>query len=114
MRRLLLLILLCLLPLQITWAVVADYCGHEQDKAAQHFGHHDDEHSVSSGASDDGKQPGQSLGHDHCHLSGFLGVLSRFAPTAYESAHPKPHDGDGAYPSLAAYPPERPQWSVPA
>lgn len=114
MRRLLPLILLCLLPLQISWAAVTDYCGHEQDKAAQHFGHHDDEHHASSGASDDGKQPGQSLGHDHCHLSGFIGVLSSFTAPAPEYACPKPHDREGSYCSLATYPPERPQWSAPA
>ena len=114
MRRLLLLCLLCLLPLQISWAAVANYCGHEQDKAAQHFGHHADEHKASSGASDDGKQSGQAFGHDHSHLSGFIGVLGSCTATAPEYAHPKPHDREDSYRSLATYPPERPQWSAPA
>ncbi len=114
MRRLFLLLLLCLLPLQISWGAVADYCGHESGKASQHFGHHADEHKASFGANDDGKQGNSSPGDDHCHLSGFLGILGAFAPVTHEYAQPTPRESDGTYPSVAAYPPERPQWSVPA
>lgn len=114
MRRLFILFLLCLLPLQISWAAVGDYCGHEQDNAAQHFGHHDDAHEPSPSPSDDGKQDAQSFGHGHCHLSGFLGVLSTFADTAHECVHPRPHEGEGTYQSRPTCPPERPQWTRPA
>ncbi len=115
MRRFLLLFLLCLLPLQMSWAAVADYCGHEQDKTAQHFGHHDDEHMGSANSADDGTQPGKSsLGHDHCHLSGFLGVLSAFdIAVSNLSQPPLTHDGR-SYLSLAPDKPERPKWFVPA
>lgn len=83
--------------------------------AMQHFGHHADEHKASFGASDDSKTADRSLGHDHCHLSGFLGVLmSTFVPLAYESTQPKPDDDGGDYPPLFAPPPERPQWFIPA
>lgn len=113
MRRLLVLIMLCLLPLQISWAAVADYCGHEQDKTAQHFGHHADEHNAAPDTPDDGTQPGKSgLGHDHCHLSGFLGVLSAFHLPASEFSQPSPHCDNCSPPSLAPDKPERPKWSV--
>jgi hypothetical protein len=115
MRRFLLFLMLCLLPLQVSWAVVADYCGHEQDKATHHFGHHDDEHKAVSDTPDDGKQPGTSgIGHDHCHLSGFLGILSTFTLTAHELSQPSLHCGDCPFSHLAPDQPERPKWSVPA
>ena len=116
MRRFLMLILVCLLPLQISWAAVVDYCGHAQDRTAQHLGHHDDTHEAASGTSGDSTHPGQyDLGHNHCHLSSFLGILSAhmFAMgDSLQSSLPVaslPH-----YPSLAPDKPERPKWSVPA
>ena len=46
MKRLLLVFLLSLLPLQAVWATAARYCAHEQT-APQHVGHHEHEHSAS-------------------------------------------------------------------
>lgn len=115
MRRFLVLIMLCLLPLQISWATVADYFGHEQDKGAQHFGHHADEHNVSPDTPDDGAQPGKSsLGHDHSHLSAFLGILSAFHLPASDFSRTSPHCDRCFPPSLAPDKPERPKWSAPA
>lgn len=115
MRRFLVLLMLCLLPLQISWAAVAEYCGHEQGKAAHHFGHHDEEHKVSPDNPNGGKQPGQSgMGHDHCHLSGFQGILSTFTLTACNFSQPSLHCDDGPYSHLAPDRPERPKWFVPA
>lgn len=104
--------MLCLLPLQISWAAVADYCEHDQDKAAQHFGHHDDEHKAFSTKSDPDKQPGKfNLGHDHCHMSSFLGFLKEatfHAPVL--PALPPLRCDERAYFSLAQDRPERPKW----
>jgi len=87
MRRFLVTFLLCLLPVQISWAVVADYCAHEQAGDTQHFAHHADEYGVSAAALD-ADQPDSGIdpvklnvGHDHCHLVGFIGLLSE-APVA--------------------------------
>ncbi|GMU44962.1 MAG: hypothetical protein AMXMBFR52_22590 [Burkholderiales bacterium] len=117
MRRLLVLVMLCLLPLQISWAAAANYWEHgehEQDKTAQHFGHHG-EHTVSSDSPDDGAQAGKSsLGHDHCHLSSFLGILSAFHIPARDFSRPSPHCDNCFPPSLAPDKPERPKWSAPA
>lgn len=44
MRRLLILVLAWVLPLQFAWAGVAIYCQHESGLAAQHFGHHEHQH----------------------------------------------------------------------
>ena len=112
MRRFLVLIMLCMLPLQISWAVVADYCGHEQGKAAQHFGHHDDEHKAFSEKSDLDKQPGKSnLGHDHCHMSGFLCLLNEaVAHTSVPPTLPSLRCDERIRSSLALDRPERPKW----
>jgi len=114
MRRFLVLILLCLLPLQISWAAVIDHCGHEQGKAAQHFGHHDDEHKTFSGKVDPDKQPGQyDLGHDHCHMAGFLGLLNRhIVDTTLTPLLPSLRIDAGIHPSPAMVRPERPKWQV--
>ena len=86
MRRLLILFLLCLLPVQISWAAIADYCAHEQTGEAQHFAHHVDEHAPPLAALDgldSGDDPVKSnLGHDHCHLAGFIGLLGETTLTA--------------------------------
>ncbi|HKQ24886.1 MAG TPA: hypothetical protein VJT81_10635 [Burkholderiales bacterium] len=45
MKRLLFIFLLCLFPLQVSLAAVAEYCGHEPAEAqVSHPGHHEHEH----------------------------------------------------------------------
>ena len=46
MRRLVLLFLMLVLPLQWSWAAVASVCQHETGSAAQHLGHHAHEHTA--------------------------------------------------------------------
>lgn len=53
MRRWLPILLLTLLPLQLSWAAVSVYCQHETDAAAQHFGHHEHQHNADDKAKDD-------------------------------------------------------------
>lgn len=43
-RRLLILFLVLVLPLQFAWAGAAAYCQHESGSAAKHFGHHEHQH----------------------------------------------------------------------
>lgn len=117
MRRLIILLLLCLLPLQTSWAMVADYCGYEQDKTAQHFGHHDDEHKASPGTLADSTAPEQgnsSFDHDHCHLSSFLGVLSEYTFSMRAPLQLSLHRDNQSYSFLAADKPVRPNWLVAA
>ena len=46
MRRLVLLFLMLVLPLQWSWAAVASVCRHETGSAAQHLGHQVHEHAA--------------------------------------------------------------------
>lgn len=52
MRRWLSILLLALLPLQLSWAAVSVYCQHETGAAAQHFGHHEHQHHADDKAKD--------------------------------------------------------------
>lgn len=58
MRRWIALFLLCLLPLQWSYAAAAEYCQHEETRAAQkHMGHHSHEHIG------DEQEPSKSKGY---------------------------------------------------
>ncbi|WP_374678381.1 hypothetical protein [Piscinibacter sp.] len=119
MRRWLALLLLVLLPTQMSWAVVADYCRHEQGAAANHVGHHDHAahgHDAASSEpadlpdSDTGGLASVELDCDHCHGQ-FAGVLASIEARTLDrlaSANiPEPHR---PLPAHAADQPERPQW----
>ncbi|OBV37011.1 cation efflux protein, CzcI family [Janthinobacterium psychrotolerans] len=54
MKKFFLLLLLFVLPLQMSWAAASAYCLHEEGKAAQHLGHHSHQHKASA---DDEPQP---------------------------------------------------------
>lgn len=59
-RRLLLICLLCLLPLQWGWAAAASLCAHESGAGARHFGHHEHRHQEAgeqAGDADHAEQP---------------------------------------------------------
>jgi hypothetical protein len=122
-RRYLILVLVFLLPLQVSWAAVENYCSHEKTTAAHHLGHHQDEHhehqhsSTSPDNTDDDKQPtdNSSFGHDHNHLSGFIALL--LTETAISDRIPSSQLLLDDIPVLPSRPPgrlERPNWSAPA
>ncbi len=115
MRRWLALVLLCLLPLQVSWAAVADYCAHEHGQATPHLGHHDEEHEAWPGQSDDPTQPGSSpLAHDHhSHLASFVGLLGDAGLAVDTSWGGSLQSYDRPPPaSIPPDQPERPKWSV--
>jgi hypothetical protein len=72
MRRRLLLILILLLPLQLSWAAVASYCQNDSAQTRTHFGHHEHQSGKKSAA---GKDHGTKSLADNdtecglCHLS---------------------------------------------
>ena len=70
MKRLLLILLLTLLPLQLSWAAVSGYSQNESVEAAQNFGHHEHKHQAQA---DDMPKTKSSLSLDPdcgvCHLS---------------------------------------------
>ena len=117
-RRYLILFLVCLLPLQVSWAAVANYCGHEKQTGVSHFGHHQDEHEYSSPSpdgTDNDKQPADQyrFGHDHNHLSGFIALL--LTETTISDHIPSSQllpDDISPLPSLPPSRLERPNWSA--
>jgi hypothetical protein len=66
MKRLFLIFLLTMLPLQMSWAVMSDYCEHENGKAAQHLGHHEHKHQASNDKSPGKSKLGTGTGHADC------------------------------------------------
>ena len=115
MKRLALIVLMLLLPLQSVWAAASAYCEHEQGVATQHFGHHIHQHQASTDSNDSsGKSPlNVHADCSSCHLS---------CPAATESVRSTVVMASGLL-VLADYPdalssvfpdhPERPKW-VPA
>lgn len=76
MKRLFLILLLVLMPLQAAWAVGAAYCSH--DEKTMHPGHHVHKHAPSAGQGDD--DPGAHCDDcDACH---------HLSASALPSAHP--------------------------
>jgi hypothetical protein len=120
MRRWFAILLLVLLPLQFSWAAVANYCGHETGPSADHVGHHDhvahahgDEVANPgdpSSAEDPSTDPsGFDCGHCHGHCVGMLDVPSSLAPGVLDGAPPRFGDApDGEHVPAQ---PERPQWA---
>lgn len=123
MRRFLALVLLALLPLQLSWAAVASYCEHEAT-ATGHFGHHGHAHHADTGdttgpvadlgatADAAGDTIPGSAGADcgHCCAScSVMLTLQRGLPDVPSTAPPGPAANDAGNPHAAARP-ERPQW----
>lgn len=70
MRRFILIFMMCLLPLQWSWAAAARVCEHEQ--VASHFGHHAHEHGVETPEAEAGTSLHPSVdaslqAHADCH-----------------------------------------------
>jgi len=87
MRRLVLVFLLLLMPVQWTWAAAAAYCGHESRSAGGHVGHHQHDHvggqkaGKSGQAADSGQVQADVDGDcDYCHLGASHWLLAAFSP----------------------------------
>lgn len=120
MRRWLAILLLVLLPIQMSWAAVADYCTHESGAAADHVGHHDHaDHGHTPATADVSDQSGADEGATstpdadcgQCHGQ-CTGMLVSLVTTAHNrtTAAPTPA-GDAPCTAQAAAQPERPQWA---
>jgi hypothetical protein len=131
MRRWLILFLLSLLPFQVSWAMAAtvDYCAHDPDQTAPHFGHHEDANAHDHGVNDHDAHENDALAseaekshgdaghtgplhldHEHNHLSGFLGLLSAVDISARKSPALFPRGNALIYLSLPPGNLERPNW----
>lgn len=121
MRRWFALLLIALLPIQFSWAAVAAYCGHESNVQAQHWGHHEHQHTgtggtdtppdvVLDGAADAEPSAGLHVDCGHCHASCAGLPVPASALSLPALAAPAAAHGVPAARSLAPTPPERPQW----
>lgn len=69
-KKLLLIFLLVLLPLQFSWAAAAAYCQHEEEPATLHFGHHSHQHDAKADLPDEVDTPTKVHADcGYCHLA---------------------------------------------
>lgn len=76
LRRLVLILMLALLPLQWTWAAAASVCQHEEivagadgASASPHFGHHEHKHEGGHEPTQNDKGGGIDLDCPSCHVA---------------------------------------------
>jgi hypothetical protein len=115
MRRLFAILLLVLVPMQLSLAAVSEYCHDDQSRGARHPGHH--EHAIAD-AHHDGENshapvPAGDLHNDcgFCHLGCAAAVLTSPAASIIEAAvmlhDQERHLAHGA----PVFLPERPNWA---
>ncbi len=115
MRRLMLVFLSILLPLQFAWAGAAAYCAHEKAESptavTSHFGHHTHEHK-----GDDHQSAGKvtklpDADCTACHFPGSHGAFAEIHMPGdfhFSTLHYQPRQY--AFGSIPAPVPDRPQW----
>jgi hypothetical protein len=109
-------LLLVLMPLQLSWAAVGAYCQHERGQAASHAGHHTHEHQSQAEsdvpAGEKGVMPSADADCVTCHAGCVLWAMPshhdpvRVLPPVIRSADP-----GAALVAPTAARPERPQWN---
>ena len=67
-RRLFVILLMIVLPVQFAFAAASGYCGHESGSAARHIGHHVHQHA---GQSQVKETKAASLSHADCEMCHF-------------------------------------------
>ncbi|WP_072783451.1 DUF2946 family protein [Duganella sacchari] len=111
MKKILLILLLTILPIQYSWSMAAVYCQHESSKVT-HFGHHGHQHQSQA---DDGADKSKLSKHGDCEvchhavqasLSGADAVLAAAPAVVYTPS------GVPRYHSYIADGPPRPNWSL--
>lgn len=112
MKKLFLIFLLVVMPLQSSWAMVAIYCQPENEVTAKHFGHHEHQHEhhhAQAGPDSDGDLKSTSDCLD-CH-----GLHSGIAVSSFDVAPSGPIAGPPAdvkarLISTSTSRPEKPKW----
>ena len=117
-KRVVLILLLALVPIQMTWAAVNVYCAdHVESTAAQHAEYHNDhnEHEYTdtdhddSGESDSQKTTEQAQGHHH--HGGTVGLLSSVSLPTHKTSSSDMHTKlQARISSPPPSQPERPNW----
>jgi hypothetical protein len=111
-KKILLILLLTILPIQYAWSMAAVYCQHEQGTTT-HFGHHGHQHQAQVGDDTDDGKPAKSKVHGDCEVchhavqASVLDDSNVAAPaTGYRYAAPV----SPQYLSYIAEGPPRPNW----
>ena len=114
MKRLVIIFLLLLLPIQASWAVGASYCKHEAGAAAQHFGHHEHQHAADDeGAKSSSFNTAGAIDADcgTCHagcIAAVVDSVSLLAISLSSDMHSSRHVRISSH-TLSL--PERPNWA---
>jgi len=115
-KRLLLIFLLAILPLQYSWAAAAVYCQHEKTPST-HFGHHTHEHHEQAGDTDHkGNHQGKIAKADNdcgvCHLSAQPSFPGAVPAIVLPDRAAPPGDSTPYYSSHIPDRPAKPDWRL--
>lgn len=113
MRSWLVVVLMVLLPLQLSWAATGQYCQHEVDTSAKHLGHHVHQHrnvEQNDSSADQAKAVATDADCGTCH-SGCSMAIQHPESICNAPASLAFASGPRAQPTHAPVdPPYRPQW----
>lgn len=110
MRRLLVILMMVVMPFQLSWAAAATYCQHESNPVASHYGHHVHKHLAKSGDAKSDSSPSKLLSDDDCtvcHLGG-VGIVS-MPSFAFPAVSATLDTTRGIVPLLTSTRPDRPE-----
>lgn len=116
MKRLLIIFMLIVVPLQLSWAAAAAYCEHESNPKTVHFGHHEHKHIASAAEiKSDASKSAAAIDGDctSCHLGG-IAILAMPASTLMLDVLGAPSITAGNSLLASSRPSrlERPKWAV--
>lgn len=116
MKRLLIILMLIVVPLQLSWAAAAAYCEHESNPKTVHFGHHEHKHVASAEEIKTDKfKSAAAVDGDctSCHLGG-IAILTIPAPALALDVLGAPAitTGNSLLASSRPARPERPKWAI--
>ena len=113
MKKLLLILLLTILPIQYSWSMAAVYCQHESETTS-HFGHHGHQHqSLSDEGGDHGKPAKKAHGDcEVCHHAVQASAPAADAPLMAAGARTYASPLPSQYLSYIAEGPPRPNWTL--
>ena len=115
MRKWLAIVLLVLMPLQLSWAAVAAYCQHEVSSGPKHFGHHEHQHQAADGKDSTSKPAQPNFVDADCAVC-HAGCATALTAQAVLPVAPGQVPDTADYQAHLAPPPlerlDRPQWSL--
>ena len=109
-KKILLIVLLTILPIQYAWSMAAVYCQHEPAEVP-HFGHHGHQHQAQADdGTDDGKPAKVHSDCEVCHhaVQASLPAADALAPAVAPDGHAPPLPA--LYMSHISDGPARPNW----